>query len=520
MNLFKKYFFTAVVIILVSFSFLIGILSVSVNNFLAKDKRSTLLETGKTISRLADGFWEPDKVLRLKEIVSVVSHSTDSNILVTNMDGQPYICSCIDFETTGICEHINFVIPKEIMEQALADEYYEVGTLNNLFSGRSYICGQPIYKADGTVVGTVFAASPASSINAFFNQFVKLILFSTMIPVVLMFFSVYAMTFKMTKPLRLMSEAARSMAKGDFSKRIPVESDDEIGELSIAFNQMTNSLVQLESMRRSFIANVSHELKTPMTTIGGFIDGILDGTIPPEKHSHYLGVASIEVKRLSRLVTAMLSLSKLESGEMRINRTQFDLSVVACTTVISFEQRIDLKQIRIEGLEALPETIINADQDLIHQVVYNLVDNAVKFTNENGYIAIKLDYLEDERILLTIRNSGEGIGAKELPRVFERFYKTDKSRSADKSGTGLGLYLVKTIIDIHAGSITVRSVQGEYTDFEVCLPIDTTPGGNKKLSGKSSKAYKKASKAVGKQLNDAAASKEIESNDLKSDQEA
>jgi signal transduction histidine kinase len=286
-----------------------------------------------------------------------------------------------------------------------------------------------------------------------------------------MFFAIYATTYRWSKPLKMMSAAAKSMAKGDFSRRIPIMSDDEIGELSASFNQMTNSLVQLESMRRSFIANVSHELKTPMTTISGFIDGILDGTIDSDKESYYLNIVSKEVKRLSRLVESMLSLSKLESGENKINPVSFDLCETICNVVISQEQRINEKSINIIGLDGLVSTNICADRDLIYQVIYNLTDNAIKFTNENGNISFSLSQTND-KIVFTINNTGDIIPKNDLPHIFERFYKSDKSRSDKKNSTGLGLYIVKTIIKLHKGTVYVQSNEEIGTTFTVNLPIN------------------------------------------------
>ena len=232
---------------------------------------------------------------------------------------------------------------------------------------------------------------------------------------------------------------------------------------------MTNSLVQIEGTRRRFVANVSHELKTPMTTIGGFIDGIIDGTIPPEKQPYYLSIVSTEIKRLSRLVQSMLSLSKPESGEQQINRSDFDICDMVFKIVVSQEQRIAEREIGIEGLDQMPPTVVNADYDLIYQVIYNLVDNAVKFTDTGGTITFSVVSFENA-VEFKIRNTGEGIDQKDLPFVFERFYKTDKSRSAVKDSTGLGLYLANTIIAIHGGKISVQSEVGRFTEFTFILP--------------------------------------------------
>ena len=221
-------------------------------------------------------------------------------------------------------------------------------------------------------------------------------------------------------------------------------------------------------MQKQFVADASHELKTPMTTIGGFVDGILDGTIPKEKHHQYLAIVSGEVKRLSRMVRSMLDLAKIEAGEMKLNPAEFDLNNIVCQVIFSFEQAIESKNLDIIGLD-VDKIMVSADPDLMHQVIYNLIENAVKFVNEGGYIEVKY-HNDGARTLVAIRNSGTGIAPQDLPNVFERFYKTDRSRSQDKTGVGLGLYIVRTVIQLHGGEIHVSSKEGEYTEFAFSVP--------------------------------------------------
>ena len=232
---------------------------------------------------------------------------------------------------------------------------------------------------------------------------------------------------------------------------------------------MARSLSSVETMRRSFVANVSHELRTPMTTIAGFIDGILDGTIPAEKRDYYLKIVSDEIKRLSRLVKTMLSLSRIDSGQLRLNMVDFDLLGLTGQTLLTFEKRIEEKSITIEGLEDAEPMPVHGDYDLLGQVLYNLLDNAVKFTNVGGSIQIHIEK-RDDRTVCSIRNTGAGIPAEEMPRIFERFYKSDRSRGLDKNGIGLGLYIVQTAVALHKGEVLVRSVEGDYTEFSFWLP--------------------------------------------------
>ena len=268
-----------------------------------------------------------------------------------------------------------------------------------------------------------------------------------------------------------MSAAAKQFAIGDFSYRVRVHGSDELAELGKAFNDMADSLDALESSRRSFVSNVSHELRTPMTSIGGFIDGILDGTIPAQKHEYYLNIVSGEIRRLSRLVVAMLNMSKIEAGELDLKPQRFDISEMIFRTMLGFEQLIDNKHIEVRGLDTLENNLVTADKDMINQVVYNLIDNAVKFTPEGGYIEVS-SKSDIEKVIIKIRNSGKGIPSEELDKIFERFYKIDKSRSYDVKGAGMGLYIVKTIIELHGGQIVARSEPGEYAEFIFQLPLN------------------------------------------------
>ncbi|MBE6769698.1 MAG: HAMP domain-containing histidine kinase [Ruminococcaceae bacterium] len=469
-KLFKKYFLTTSLIILFSVTFMLLILSVAVTNYLAVDKYRLLEDNCTSVSKIAvSDANSPSFERNVYNVAQVLSSVSDVEIYVTDTKGKILVCTCNTWATEGHCEHTMTGVPKEIFSKILSEGYKQTGNLGGFFNEVYYIVGKPITAPDGTAIGTVISASTAKSLKELFKVFFQLFLVSTLIPIIFMFFAVYAMIYRWYKPLKMMSSAARSMAKGDFSKRIPIMSDDEIGELSSAFNQMTDSLTQLEGMRRSFIANVSHELKTPMTTIGGFIDGIIDGTIEKEKQVYYLEIVSNEVKRLSRLVQSMLSLSKLESGENKINPSEFDAYDVLCNIVISFEQQINDKNIDIIGLgDLLPITVV-ADKDLIYQVFYNLIDNAIKFTNVGGAIKFTLKE-KDTSLIFSIENTGEGINPEDLPHIFERFYKTDRSRSVRKDSTGLGLYLAKTIVNLHNGDIIARSIQNKSTLFTLAIP--------------------------------------------------
>lgn len=286
--------------------------------------------------------------------------------------------------------------------------------------------------------------------------------------------TIYVISRRTTQPLSEIVTAAKSYAKGRFDYKIEVVGNDEVAELASAINDMSVSLKHLDELRNSFLGNVSHDLRTPMTTIAGFVEGILDGTIPPEKHEKYLNIISQEVRRLSRLVNTLLEVSRFESGA-DLKPTDFNLSETARTVLISLESKISKKNIDIEFDTGDEDIFVNADSDSIHRVIFNLLDNAVKFTPERGKISINISYVFDGRkkrkAQLSVYNSGDGIAKEELSHIFDRFYKSDSSRGLDKSGTGLGLYIAKTTLLNHGEDISVDSVSGEYTEFKFTLPL-------------------------------------------------
>lgn len=206
-----------------------------------------------------------------------------------------------------------------------------------------------------------------------------------------------------------------------------------------------------------------------MTTIGGFIDGILDGTIPKDEQKHYMELVSDEIRRLSRLVKTMLNISKFEANEMQINYENVDITDMSIKTILMFEKRINEKQVNVEGLDS-PKVVISADKDLLSQLFYNIIENAVKFVSECGIITISISQTEKYAVI-SLKNTGEGLSEDEIPKIFKRFYKTDESRSADATGIGLGLSIVRSIINLHNGTIAVKSVKDEYTEFVIELPL-------------------------------------------------
>ena len=233
---------------------------------------------------------------------------------------------------------------------------------------------------------------------------------------------------------------------------------------------MAGSLSQLETLRNTFMANVSHDLRTPMTTISGFIDNILSGAVPPEKQPYYLSLIRTEVQRLARLVASLLDISRIQAGDRKFEMKPFDVCEMARLILFSFEQKIEDKKLDVDFVCDEERIVALADRDAIYQILYNICDNAVKFSKEGGMLSVSLKNAPEGRVCVSVYNEGAGIAAEDLPFVFERFYKGDKSRGLDKSGVGLGLFIAKTIIDAHHEKIWVESEQGAWCRFSFTLP--------------------------------------------------
>ena len=326
----------------------------------------------------------------------------------------------------------------------------------------------------GECLGYVVVTSTAETWNNLMNTTIRSVAVAALWILLAALIAIYFTTERVISPLREMSRAAKKMMVGQYDVRVRVHGKDEVAELAVAFNQMAEALDNLEHMRNSFVASVSHDLRTPMTTISGFIDGILDGVIPPDRQEHYLKVVSEEVRRLSRLVTALLDVSRLQAGDRKFDMKPFDVCELGRQILISFEQKIDAKGLNVEFECDEDNMYVLADRDAIHQILYNICDNAVKFSKESGKLRMSFtrtggEFTRHRKVTVKVFNEGQGIPPEDIPFVFERFYKSDKSRSLDKSGLGLGMFISKTIIDAHGENIAVSGEYGKNCEFTFTL---------------------------------------------------
>ncbi|HOQ01161.1 MAG TPA: ATP-binding protein [Acetivibrio clariflavus] len=359
---------------------------------------------------------------------------------------------------------------KKVMQEGQVVK--EVGDFYGLYKDTkvSWLTIQKPYKYNGEIQGAIYLTKRIPEINKARLTVFKFYIIAISIAVVICALLVYIFSLRLTKPLKQINNAAKQIANGEFNKRLEITSEDEIGQLAKSFNNMAVALENLENMRRAFIANVSHELRTPMTSINGFIEGILDGTIPPEKQREYLSIVSEETKRLSRLTNDLLVLARMESGEIKLTFVTFNINELIRRCIIKLENQIISKNIHIEANFYEEPTYVYADKDSIERVILNLLHNAVKFVQDGGQIKIETVKLKT-KVVVYIKDNGIGIDSEEINMIWDRFYKSDKSRSKDKTGTGLGLAIVKNIINEHGQEINVESEIGKGTVFYFTLNL-------------------------------------------------
>lgn len=467
-NAFSKYLLSFVLIITVSFILLSGIITTMIKTELYEDKINKLAMSSSII---ADEF-ESERVENLEVYISagvasniitlipIVNLDYDFNVLITNAEGKILLSTIEKMPDGSPSTHGKLGsldlgrferITTEDGEEFLTYE----GEFEKIDEGTVVVRGKEVFTG-GKTRGYVFTLADGGNDDRLIAVSRKAVINSSVWVMIAAVIATYFITERMVHPLRMMTRATKKFAKGDFSERITVSGADEIATLATAFNNMADSLDSLEKMRNSFLSSVSHDLRTPMTTISGFIDGIISGAIPEEKHEYYLGVVSSEVQRLSRLVSQLLDLSRLESGDRKFSFTDFDVAELTRLVLISFEKKIDDKRLDVIFDAECDTMAVKADKDAIHQVVYNLIHNATKFSVEGGRFEIKINSAEGGRVRVSVFDEGQLLTDEDAKHIFDRFYKSDQSRGLDKSGVGLGLYICKTIIEAHGENIGVE----------------------------------------------------------------
>ncbi len=471
--------FTAVsVILLLSLTVLGASLRALVKDYLSRSAIGLLQNDAKVISELTEAYLRSDfpgfsqSNMQFLVNLDIASRVSDADAVICSQEGKILLCS----DSPLSCEHQGMVVSSDYLSRVFAgDGISDTGIIQGLYSEPRYIVSLPVRSAGGEAVAMVMVSMPTSATEEALSQITGFFLFVAVLVILLALSAMGIFTRRQSYPLKEMARAASAFGHGDLTARvnIPDSCPDDVEELALAFNNMASSLQKSEYQRQEFVANVSHELKTPMTTIGGYVDGILDGTIPPEKQRHYMRLVSDETRRLSRLVRSMLDISRLQDQQKipEEKKSRFDLEECAGRVLITFEQKINDKGVNVE-VDMPPHPVYTfANPDYITQVIYNLLDNAVKFCPQGKTLGLRIR-TGSSKVYVSIFNDGETIPQSELPLVFDRFHKIDKSRSQNRDGWGLGLYIVKTIVCSHGEDISVSSANG-HTEFTFTMPLVT-----------------------------------------------
>ena len=470
---FCRVFYAAALILLLALTMLGVSFQQLVKNYLTESTFSRLDQDAEVLSHLASSYAAGEDTSSQDFLLSldVASRLTDTDIIICNAEGKVVLCSDSPF----VCKHLKLQINSDYLEKvSSAGVDRTTGVIRGLYDDSRFLTAMPIQdETEGSLLGLVMVSVPTADTTAVLKKLANLYLNTAFVVVLLSALGALAYADRSSRPLREMAKAANDFGHGNLEARVRVEDSysEETRDLAVAFNNMASSLQKSEYQRQEFVANVSHELKTPMTTISGYVDGILDGTIPPERQNHYLQIVSDETKRLSRLVRSMLDISQLqdEKGMPDEKKMNFDMEECAGLALVNFEKKINDKHINVQV--DMPEHPVYtfANQDAVTQVVYNLVDNAVKFCPEGGTLGLTIKE-GGGKAYVSVSNDGETIPAEELPLVFDRFHKLDKSRSKNRDGWGLGLYIVKTIVCSHGENISVTSRDGK-TEFTFTMPL-------------------------------------------------
>ena len=465
--------FSATLIILLLALILVGTsFQALVEDYLTDTTVSELQQNGSAIANLAAAYYSEGNIMNWEFMVNldVASEVSGSDLIICNASGRIILCSDV---LTG-CDHHGLSVDQAYLDKVIANRGdTATGLIKGLYQESRYVVSTPISDPEtGKNLGIVIVSRPTVATGGVMTKLSSIFVMVSFLVVLICILAMGIIVSRQSDPLKQMARIARSFGHGDLNARVRLADDypEEIEDLALAFNNMATELQKSEYQRREFVANVSHELKTPMTTIAGYVDGILDGTIPEHRHRYYLQIVSDETKRLSRLVRSMLDISRLQDGVISEDKkVHFDMEEVVGQVLITFEKKITDKKLNVEVEMPDHPVYTFASQDMVTQVIYNLIDNAVKFCPEGQTLGLKITQ-GGGKIYVSVSNEGETIPAEELPLVFDRFHKLDKSRSQNRDGWGLGLYIVRTIVSGHGENISVTSRDGK-TAFTFTMPL-------------------------------------------------
>lgn len=445
----------------IAFTILGGLLYSLVGNYAVSEKKDTLISAAEELTEISEHMAQEDfeSYLQLLDLsFGMLSRNLNCEILMADKNGKVLFRTFLKYPEDKI-ENIPGVLVSAVMNGNIADM---TGDLKGI-SKRALAIGVPLDFNEKVIAG-IYMITNLPDLTQIRNDVLFMYALSFLVALAISFVLAYFLSEKITEPIKAIKKAADDFSRGQLDTRIKINSKNELHFLAESFNHMADSLSEVEKQRASFVSDISHELRTPMTTITGFVQGILDDTIPPDKQHLYLKIVLDETKRLSKLVSDLLENSRYNSESLKLEKTSFDINEQLRITIIGFEKRFMEKRLVLNADFKNDNEFVYADKDSIKRVLTNLIDNAVKFSYEGGRIDITTSS-EGDKVTISIRNEGEGIPKEVQNFIFERFYKFDKSRSQNKNGVGLGLSMVKSIINKHGEKIELNSEPGKYAEF-------------------------------------------------------
>ena len=462
-TLFKKQFIMQSFVLIISFALLGAGLTKAFSSFFVEQKKDLLIEQSQKVAKtFKQAYFLEGRygLLALQNEIEILEEYLNASfIFIDNEDTIKIISTDIDSKWYN--KKIDI---EKILKETKNNGYYEVqGTMGGIFDEPMLSIGRHM-TINESYIGTVFINTPVTDLFLTVEKAYQIIMLFTIFAIIGAFILVYLFSKKISLPLIEINKVAKIMASGDFKKRIYINSKDEIGQLATVLNNMAESLDEQEKRRREFISNISHDIRSPLTSMKGFLQAIIDGTIPEEKKEKYINIVLEETERLTVLANNILDINKLEDMDSQDRSVSFDINELIRRIIISFEARAVSKNLDIKISFAEKESFVYADLDKIQRVVYNLIDNAIKFTDNNKSIYISTT-VKANKVFVSIKDEGPGISLEEQKRVFDRFYKADYSRGKDKKGSGLGLSIVKEFILSQGEEIELKSEVNKGSEF-------------------------------------------------------
>lgn len=467
-SIFGRMFWTYAVILMFVFSSLAMSLSAIFAQFNERKQIETLASVANILEdwTAAIQFEQTDTVSAraYSRVLRSWSKFTAADIIIVNRDGEV-------FEKT----HTIKSVPQKAMACIENDKpSFFKSDFDGFYDTRVLSVSYPLHYKNTTIGAIIFNKSlPELRRDVF--AILLIFIMSSILSLIVSFIIIYFQAKKISKPIIDINKAAQNIAKGDFSGRVKITTRDEVGQLASTFNFMASSIEKSDANKQRFVSDVSHELRTPMTSITGFVEGMLDGTIPDEERNDYLEIVRDESVRLTKLINDMFEMSKIQSGNFEIKIAPFDINDLICSSLISLESKIEEHNVDID-VDFRPEHLtVLGDKDQIKRVLINLIDNAIKFSLLNTQIVIKTS-VANGKAHISISNTGNEIKEHDLKHIFDRFYKTDTSRELDRTGAGLGLSFVQNILRLHNQQITARNekipdINAYLTTFEFTLEV-------------------------------------------------